>query len=116
MVSDRYNYLYTPQEIGEIFRRIEQVRPQSERVFAIFHNDPEAHSLINGFQLRHLARRGQRVLVPQNFVQKFPLLKEISAPVNVFHPLFAESLPDYPTGSRHSGTSLRALPTVRATR
>jgi hypothetical protein len=56
----------------------------------VFHNDPEANSLINGFQLRHLARHKQRVLVPQNFVQKFPVLKDISSPVNVHHPLFAE--------------------------
>jgi hypothetical protein len=45
---------------------------------------------VNGFQLRHLVRHRHRVLVPQNLVTAFPVLKHISASVNVQHPLFAE--------------------------
>lgn len=90
MVSDRYSYYYSGQELGNLLYAVERVRAQGNSVFVVFHNDPEANSLINGFQLRHLARHKQRVLVPQNFVQKFPVLKGISSPVNVSHPLFAE--------------------------
>jgi len=90
MVSDRYKYCYSDEELVNLLYYIERVQAHANAVFVVFHNDPEANSLINGFQLRHLARHKQRVLVPQNFVQKFPVLKDISSPVNVHHPLFAE--------------------------
>lgn len=90
MVSDRYHYLYNGRELLHLMSLIERVKAAgAQSTYVVFHNDPEANSLINGFQLRHLARRKQPVLVPQNFVRAFPMLKPISAAVNVQHPLFA---------------------------
>lgn len=91
MVSDRYHYLYSEEELEHLVYLIEQVRTLTPTTFVVFHNDPEANSLVNGFQLRHLLRKKHRVLVPQNLVQAFPALKQISASVNVQHPLFAET-------------------------
>ena len=88
IVSDRYHYYYNRQELEHFQSLIEQVKAIADTTFVIFHNDPEANSLINGFQLRHLLKQKQRVLVPQNFLLSFPVLKPISSAVNVFHPLF----------------------------
>jgi uncharacterized protein YecE (DUF72 family) len=88
--GDRYNYLYSQTELERLMSLIEHVKVASTSTFVVFHNDPEANSLVNGFQLRHSIRQQQRVLVPQNLVHAFPALKEISASVNVNHPLFAE--------------------------
>ncbi len=88
VVSDRYRYLYDARELDRLRSLIEQVKAIADQTFVIFHNDPEAHSLVNGFQLKHLLKRKQRVLVPGNFLQSFPVLKPISAAVNTFHPLF----------------------------
>jgi len=90
LVSDRYHYLYDDRELEHLLSMIEQMRLRAERTFVVFHNDPEANSLVNGFQLRHMIRQRQPVLVPNNLVRAFPALKEISAQVNVDHPLFAE--------------------------
>jgi uncharacterized protein YecE (DUF72 family) len=90
LVSDRYQYLYSDQELEHLLYLIEQVRQRTDVTFAVFHNDPQANSLVNGFQLRHLVRHRHRVLVPQNLVAAFPALRQISASVNVQHPLFAE--------------------------
>ena len=90
LVSDRYHYLYDDRELRHLLTMIEQMRQRAAATFVVFHNDPEANSLVNGFQLRHLVRHKQRVLVPQNLVTAFPMLKDISASVNVQHPLFAE--------------------------
>jgi uncharacterized protein YecE (DUF72 family) len=90
LISDRYHYLYGGQELEHLFYLIEQVRQRANVTFAVFHNDPQANSLVNGFQLRNLVRNRHRVLVPQNLVAAFPALKQISASVNVQHPLFAE--------------------------
>jgi uncharacterized protein YecE (DUF72 family) len=90
LVSDRYQYLYSDGELEHLLHLIGQVRQRANITFAVFHNDPQANSLVNGFQLRHLVRNRHRVLVPQNLVTAFPALKQISASVNVQHPLFAE--------------------------
>jgi len=90
IVSDRYNYLYNAWELEHLAYLIGKVQPASKNVYVIFHNDPEANSLINGFQLRHLVRNKQRVMVPRHFVNIHPMLKPISNSVNIHHPLFAE--------------------------
>jgi uncharacterized protein YecE (DUF72 family) len=90
LVSDRYHYMYDDRELRHLLSMIEEMRQRAAATFVVFHNDPEANSLVNGFQLRHLVRHKQRVLVPQNLIAAFPPLKQISAPVNVQHPLFAE--------------------------
>ena len=90
MVSDRYLYHYSERELGHLLSSIEQLRNTSQATFVVFHNDPQANSLINGFQLRHLMRHKQRVLVPQNLITLYPKLKGISSEVNVYHPLFAD--------------------------
>ena len=90
LVSDRYQYMYDDRELRHLLTMIEQMRERAAATFVVFHNDPQANSLVNGFQLRHLVRHKQRVLVPQNLVTAFPTLKQISASVNVQHPLFAE--------------------------
>ncbi|HAL55511.1 MAG TPA: hypothetical protein DCP63_03255 [Bacteroidetes bacterium] len=89
-VSDRYRYLYNEQELEHLLYLIERLKLQAQKTFVVFHNDPEANSLVNGFQLRHAVRKRHRVLVPQNLVTAFPALKQISASVNVQHPLFTE--------------------------
>ena len=90
MVSDRYNYYYSESELENLLYHIRKVNANGNTVYVVFHNDPEANSLINGFQLRHLVRHKHRVLVPENLVHSHPELKLISAEVNVRHPLFAE--------------------------
>jgi len=90
VVSDRYRYLYSEEELEQLLVLIERVRSSAETIFVVFHNDPEANSLINGFQLRHRVRQRQRVLVPQNLINAYPKLRGISSEVNVHHPLFAE--------------------------
>ena len=96
VVSDRYHYYYSQRELEQLTALIEKVREIAESTFVIFHNDPEANSLVNGFQLRHLVKRKQRVLVPQNFLRSFPALKPISSSVNINHPLFDH--PAQPSG------------------
>ncbi len=89
MVSDRYNYFYTSTQLDELMNTIRDMRERAGTVFVVFHNDPEANSLINGFQLRYLARRKKPVPAPGNFVQTFPTLRPICTPAAVTYPLFA---------------------------
>ena len=88
-LGERYDYYYNEKELADLLERMKKLRGQSNTLFVVFHNDPEANSLVNGFQLRHLVRKPP-VLVPRGMIRAFPELKGISSSVNVLHPLFAE--------------------------
>ena len=77
IVSDRYNYFYSSEELHELFHHIEKVRTQADSTFVIFHNDPQAHSLVNGFQLRNIIeKKTRKVSAPQNIVESYPQLQQ----------------------------------------
>ncbi|MBF8248125.1 MAG: hypothetical protein HW374_925 [Bacteroidetes bacterium] len=78
MVSDRYNYYYSQKELEELVEYIQKVRMKSDSTFAIFHTDPQAHSLVNGFQLRHIIDNSSRkVSAPRSIVTSHPQLQSI---------------------------------------
>jgi len=77
MVSDRYKYYYSDEELEELVALIERVKASSETIFVIFHNDPEANSLVNGFQLRKkLQSRNSNIRTP--LIVRHPLLEKIN--------------------------------------
>lgn len=86
--QERYFYLYSAGELMSIANTVRNLRERGNETFVVFHNDPEAQSLLNGFQFRHLMTR-RRVLVPDRLLRKFPGLAPLSVSVNVGHPLFA---------------------------
>ena len=87
--GDRYHYLYSKEELDHLVFLMEKIRSLARSTYVVFHNDPEANSLVNGFQLRHLVRNKHKVLVPENLIQAYPILRPISSPVNILHPLFS---------------------------
>jgi uncharacterized protein YecE (DUF72 family) len=91
IVSDRYHYLYSPDELADLAVKISRLRIRTEEIFIVFHNDPEAHSLINGFQLRRLIHQKTKELLPGYFLKSFPQLKENSDPQYNRLPLFNSS-------------------------
>jgi hypothetical protein len=86
--QERYFYLYSASELMSIATTVRSLRERGNETFVVFHNDPEAQSLLNGFQFRHLMTR-RKVLVPDRLLRKFPGLAPLSVSVNVGHPLFA---------------------------
>ena len=101
--GDRYHYLYNEAELEALQSLLEKVRSLARSTYVVFHNDPEANSLVNGFQLRHLVRKKQKVLVPQHLILAHPNLRPISSPVNVLHPLFASEADQLPLQAQDRG-------------
>jgi uncharacterized protein YecE (DUF72 family) len=89
MVSDRYNYLYSDKELRQLVELIDRARAKAETLFVVFHNDPEANSLVNGFQLRRLVR--QQVSVPKNLIQAYPELYDARAVETISHEVAAKN-------------------------
>ena len=73
--GDRYWYHYSEAELRDILQRIATIQPVPQRTFVVFHNDPNAHSPANGFQLRHLMKAEERPLAPAGLVKRFPELE-----------------------------------------
>lgn len=86
--QDRYFYLYSERELLGIAETVRTLRAHGNETFVVFHNDPDAQSLLNGFQFRHAMTR-RKVLVPDRLLRRFEGLTPISVSVNVGHPLFA---------------------------
>lgn len=89
IVSDRYNYLYGKSELGEAARRILSLKPMPATTFVVFHNDPQAHSLVNGFQLRRILKPGRKPRIPAALMERHPILRSIGTPFTPPLPLFA---------------------------
>jgi uncharacterized protein YecE (DUF72 family) len=95
-MQERYFYLYSPSELQTIAEKVRTLRSQGNETFVVFHNDPEAQSLLNGFQFRHMMTK-RKVLVPDRLLRRFPGLSPVSVSVNVGHPLFSSvPLPLHP--------------------
>ncbi len=89
VVSDRYNYLYTGSELSETARLILSVRPTPSTTFVVFHNDPQAYSLVNGFQLRRMLMPEKKPRIPGHLMEKYPVLRSVGVPFSPASPLFA---------------------------
>jgi uncharacterized protein YecE (DUF72 family) len=76
LTSERYNYMYTEGELQRLLSLIEMVQKQTEKTFVVFHNDPDANSLINGFQLRLMTEKKRKIEVPPVLAETFPELVE----------------------------------------
>ncbi|HUL43302.1 MAG TPA: DUF72 domain-containing protein [Bacteroidota bacterium] len=81
MVSDRYRYQYSDQELGEIALAVKQAGSWNDTKFVVFHNDPEANSVYNGFRLRKLISPRSPIRVPRRTITAFPSLAEFATPV-----------------------------------
>jgi len=88
VVSQRYLYRYSESELHQLLEGVRQIRREGKESFVVFHNDPEAQSLLNGFQFKHMMSR-RKVFVPDRLEKLFPRIKEFSVSVNVSHPLFS---------------------------
>jgi len=90
MISDRYNYSYSREELEGLVALLARVQGIARKSFVVFHNDPEANSLINGFQLTHMLRHDRRIQVPRNFLDAFPALQPICLPERETQSLFSD--------------------------
>lgn len=80
-VSNRYMYNYSADELQKIAGSITSIQPASERKFVVFHNDPKARSLINGYQIRRLLFPTTPLFAPDSLRRTFPEVAAITQSV-----------------------------------
>ncbi len=79
MVSDRYLYRYKEEELRALGAAVKGLDPSVRKVYVVFHNDPRAQSLANGYQLRHLLTPERPLAIPATTLRVFPELRPFSA-------------------------------------
>jgi uncharacterized protein YecE (DUF72 family) len=76
--SERYNYLYTEQELEPWAARIRHLAQGSEPTFVIANNHFEGKAIVNALQLIRLLS-GAKVKVPEPLRQRYPELDRIAS-------------------------------------
>jgi len=75
--SERYNYLYTEEELVPWSERIQKTAAHAETTFVITNNHFEAKGIVNALELIHLLS-GAKVSVPEPLRHHYPRLEKIA--------------------------------------
>ena len=75
---ERYNYLYTPQELAPWATRIRGVAEHSRDTFVITNNHYQGKAVVNALQLISILK-GSKVKVPEPLRQHYPELESIAS-------------------------------------
>lgn len=74
--DDRYDYLYTKDELDGWIDRIRELGTKSGKVYVITNNHYRGQAMANALQIRNMIT-GEKVDVPELLLEKYPVLREI---------------------------------------
>jgi uncharacterized protein YecE (DUF72 family) len=74
---ERYNYLYSTEELAPWAKRVQKVSERSREVFVITNNHYQGKGVVNALQLISILK-GAKVKVPEPLRVKFPELEAIA--------------------------------------
>lgn len=77
--NDRYNYLYTPQQLEPWKQKIERLGAKAEKTFAITNNHYKGKAAVNALELKGMLN-GKKVKAPGILVEHYPELKDFAEP------------------------------------
>jgi uncharacterized protein YecE (DUF72 family) len=75
--DDRYNYLYSHDEMVEWSDRIRGMMSRAGKIFVITNNHFGGQALVNAFQLRHILE-GKKPEAPPTIINAYPELAELT--------------------------------------
>ena len=78
---ERYNYLYSEEELQPWAERVRAITRETSRTFVIANNHYIGKGAVNALQLIHLLE-GRQVQAPASLVQRYPELARIAEPVS----------------------------------
>jgi len=74
--DERYNYLYTKEELEEWTKRIKELGKKSDNVFVITNNHYRGQALANALQIKNMIT-GEKFDISPELIKHYPDLKEI---------------------------------------
>ncbi len=79
--SERYNYLYSEEELQPWVERIRTLQQRVAKLFIITNNHYRAQAIVNAFQILHMLT-GQKQPVPPVLQSAYPVLRPISEQIH----------------------------------
>jgi len=73
----RYDYLYSPEELGDLAARVRELLEKASEVYVIFNNHPRGQAAANALEMAHLLT-GSTCALPPYLVGAFPRLREVT--------------------------------------
>lgn len=77
--DDRYNYLYSPDELEPWITRIKEIAKKTKESYVITNNHFRGQAVVNALEMKAVLNE-QRVKAPAPLFQKYPTLKESAVP------------------------------------
>jgi uncharacterized protein YecE (DUF72 family) len=99
---ERYNYLYSPEELNPWVSRIRNIAKHSPATFVVTNNHFQGKAVVNALQLISILK-GSKVKVPESLRQHYPELEQIANQRRAEPTLFPLGSP--PTGKKRGTTS-----------
>jgi uncharacterized protein YecE (DUF72 family) len=75
--DDRYNYLYSSDELEDWIGKIKKLAETGGRVYIITNNHYRGQALANALQIKNMVT-GEKLNIPAALLEKYPILKEIA--------------------------------------
>ena len=75
--DDRYNYLYTPQQLQPWKEKIERLGAKAEKTFAVTNNHYKGKAAVNAIELKQMLN-GKKVQAPSTLIEHYPELREFA--------------------------------------
>ena len=74
--DDRYNYLYSNEELDEWVERIKDLGRNTDKVFVITNNHYRGQAVVNAFEIQDaFGKTG--LVIPQHLIDEYPRLKRL---------------------------------------
>jgi uncharacterized protein YecE (DUF72 family) len=81
--AERYNYLYSPEELAPWIERIEDVARQASNTYVITNNHFQGKGVVNGLEIRSRLE-GKKLPGPVTLIAEYPRIQESIVPVDSF--------------------------------
>ena len=75
--NDRYNYLYTPEQLEPWKQKIERLGEKAEKTFAITNNHYKGKAAVNALELKGMLHR-KKIKAPRTLVDHYPELNDFA--------------------------------------
>lgn len=78
--DQKYDYLYSKPEIGELAYRVDSIAKRSDETYVVTNNHFEGKAVANALELRYLLEGRRKLPAPATLCETYPHLKDICIP------------------------------------
>jgi uncharacterized protein YecE (DUF72 family) len=92
LTHERYNYLYSPDELDPWVKRIQEVQKHTRDTYVVTNNHYQGKAVVNALQLLSILK-GSKLKMPDDLRQHYPQLEQIASEMPAAPTLFPPGSP-----------------------